>query len=219
MVEKIKLITTDNVVILGDHYRSESANENPGISLFHMMPSTKESYKSLAEKLQQAGIGVVAIDLRGHGESEGGPDGYNNFTEEEHQKSIEDLKTAIEYQKNEGHHPLFILGASIGANLCLKFIAESDMVKKAILLSPGVNYMGIEAISLAKGVSSSKEIYIIAAKDDIREFGSADKEAEQIFDALSCKKKIKLFDTGGHGTDILVSNPEVVEELITWLGE
>jgi len=215
MIEKIKLTTTDNVIILGDHYKCPKGS--PGISLFHMMPATKESYKPLAEKLQQAGIGVVAIDLRGHGESEGGPEGYGNFTEEDHQKSIEDVKAAIEYQKNENHHPLFIGGASIGANLCLKAIAELDIIEKAILLSPGINYVGIEAIPLAKKVSSSKEIYIVAAKDDVRTLGSADKQAEQIFDALNCKKKIKIFETGGHGTDILTSNPEGIEELINWL--
>lgn len=215
MIEKIKLITSDNVTILGDHYKCPTGS--PGISLFHMMPATKESYKPLAEKLQQAGIGVVAIDLRGHGESEGGPEGYNNFTEEEHQKSIEDVKAAIEYQKNENHYPLFIGGASIGANLSLKFIAESNKIEKAILFSPGINYKGIEAIPLAKKVSSSKEIYIVAARDDVRELGSADKQAEQIFNALNCKKEIKIFDTGGHGTDILISNPEMIEELINWL--
>ena len=42
MIEKIQLITADNIPLSALHYKVEL--NNPGISLFHMMPSTKESY-------------------------------------------------------------------------------------------------------------------------------------------------------------------------------
>ena len=39
--------------------------------LLHMMPATKESWDTFAKKMQREGYASVAIDLRGHGESDG----------------------------------------------------------------------------------------------------------------------------------------------------
>ena len=209
------LKTSDGITIAGNHYKIPL--ESPGISLFHMMPATKESYGDFAKKLNDAGLGALAIDLRGHANSEGGPNGFNEFSDEQHQESIKDVIAAVEFQKNEGHSPLFICGASIGANLTLKYLAENDDVKKAILLSPGINYKGIESFPLAEKVSSDKEVYIVSAKDDIRELGPANEQGKKIFDALNCKKEIEVFDVGGHGTDIFKVHPEIMEKLIIWL--
>ena len=206
----VTLTTSDGISLSADHYPSDGIT----ITLFHMMPSTKESYKAFAEKLVAAGIAILAIDLRGHGASEGGPNGYKEYTDEQHRESSKDVDAAIALV-----HPQFIGGASIGANLSLQHIAKSDSVKKAILLSPGLNYKGIESLSLAKQVSPDKSIYIVAAKDDVRRLGSADRQGRQIFEVLNCQKKIKIFDTGGHGTDILDTHPEFMDELIAWLKE
>ena len=154
MIEKIQLLTTDNVFLSALHYKIEP--NSPGMSLFHMMPSTKESYHNFAQKLQNSGIGALAVDLRGHGESQDGPKGYENYSNEQHQKSVFDIKAAIEFQNKEGHAPLFICGASIGANLCLYYLTLSKLVKKAILFSPGLNYKGIEEIPLGKKITKEK---------------------------------------------------------------
>ena len=211
----IELTTADNVKIKADHYKIDLPS--PGISLFHMMPATKRTWRWLAEKINDAGIGVLAIDLRGHGVSEGGPEGYLEFTKEEHAKYFEDVKAAVAYQKKEGHSPLFVGGGSVGASLSLKAVAEIPEVTKAIILSAGLNYIGIDALSIAARIDKDKEVYIVAADDDERSLGSAGEQARKIFAALSCKKKLKVFETGGHGTRILKNHPEFMEELATWL--
>jgi len=213
-VEAITLKTSDNITIVGDHYKGPEGS--PGILLLHMMPSDRKSWADFANKLNEAGIGALAIDLRGHGESDGGPGGYKVFSDEEHGKSIEDVRAGFDFQKQEGHNPLFVAGASIGANLALQQLAESDGVTNAILLSPGINYRGIETLPFAKGLDSSKAVYVVAARDDDRVEGAVS-QAQEIYDAISCRKEIKIFDSGGHGTDILDSHPEFMDELINWL--
>lgn len=214
-MNKITLLTKDHVKIVGNHF--PVSTPSPGISLFHMMPAAKESYNLFAIKLQQAGVGVLTIDLRGHGESAQGPNNYKTFTDQQHQSSIGDVKASVDFQEKEGHSPLFVGGASIGANLALQILAEDERVKKAILLSPGLNYRGIETVPLAKTVAKDKEVYIVTAKDDLRSGGANDQQAQVIFNQLKCKKKIKIFEAGGHGTDIFKTHPELMDELVKWL--
>lgn len=213
MFEKITIMTSDRVKISGHHFKVPVPN--PCISLFHMMPATKESFSSLAKKLSFNKMGVLAIDLRGHGESSGG--NYLEFTDEQHQTSILDVRAAVNLQESEGYSPLFVGGASIGANLALQIIAEDFRVKKAILLSPGLNYRGLETVPLARKVDADKEVYIVAAEDDGRTLGSCAEQGRKIYANLNCKKKIKIFKTGGHGTDMLEAHPEFMDELVMWL--
>jgi pimeloyl-ACP methyl ester carboxylesterase len=215
MLEKVTLKTSDGIAIIGDHYKVPTPSA--GILLLHMMPSTKESYKDFAQRLNNAEIGVLAVDLRGHGESDKGPAGYEKFSDDEHQKSIEDVKAGINFQKTEGHVPLFVGGASIGANLALQILAESDFVTKAILLSPGLNYKGIESLPLAEKIDPEKAVYIVAAKDDSRTLGTAAEQGQQIFNVLNCRKQTQIFETGSHGTNMLDAHPEFMDDLVNWL--
>lgn len=120
------LKTIDNKKIAANLYKVE--NPKGWLILIHMMPAAKESWKKFAEEMRESGYESLAIDLRGHGESEGGPDGYQKFSDEEHQNGIYDLEAAWEFLKSAGAKPekTALIGASIGANLALEFIAFGD---------------------------------------------------------------------------------------------
>ncbi len=215
MPERINLRTADDVNIAGDHYRGEAGS--PGVLMLHMMPADKKSWAGFAKKLNEAGFGALAIDLRGHGESEGGPDGYRDFSDAEHQKSIEDVRAAVGFMTAEKHSKIFLAGASIGANLVLQYLAESDGVSAAVLLSAGLNYKGIETLPLAKKIRPEQGAFFIAAKDDVRSGGAADEMSQNIYDTANCRKKIKIYDVGGHGTDLFSAHSELMDDIINWL--
>lgn len=218
MRKRIELRTKDGVSIIGNHYRG--IKESPGVLLIHMLPRTKESWDGLAQKLLASGFGVLAIDLRGHGESEGGPEGYKNFSEEETKASIDDVKAGTRFQKEEGHNPLFVLGSSIGANLSLQALGDDADIKGAVLLSPGLSYFGIETLPVAKKITEHQAVMIIAARDDERRYRNAADMAQEIFNALSTsKKELKLFDTGGHGNDLFLNHPNLEDDIIRWFTE
>ena len=215
MPERVELKTADGWTIVGDHYREPQ--DSPAVLLLHMMPATRGSWEAFANVLNQNGFGALAIDLRGHGESDGGPDGWRDFKDEDHQGSIEDVRAAIAFQRAEGHKKLFIVGASIGANLALQFLAESGDVSAAVLLSPGIAYRGVMTMPAAPSVRPEQGVFIAAAKDDKRAGGAADEMARQIFGALSCRKEFEVFDTGGHGTDLFAAHPELAQKIVNWL--
>ena len=133
VMEKETLITEDNVKIAANLYTVPASAG--WIVMSHMMPATKESWDSFAEALQNLGYESIAIDLRGHGESEGGPDGYRSFSDAEQQKKILDLEAAVDYlvQKRKATpEKIVLIGASIGANLSLQYLSQHPEFKKAI---------------------------------------------------------------------------------------
>ncbi|MBI5742295.1 MAG: alpha/beta fold hydrolase [Candidatus Niyogibacteria bacterium] len=219
-MEKVGFATEDGVRIVGDYYVGPNA-KNAAI-LLHMMPATRESWRALGGRLADTGIAVLAIDLRGHGESVATRDGrrldYRDFSEAEHQASILDVRAAAEFLRTRGLTPAFTVGASIGANLALQFLAESEDAQAAALLSPGTNYRGIEALPLARRVTPEKKVLIVAAKDD-KNVGGAAEMGSGICEALACARQLKIFERGGHGTDLLDAHPEFMEELIKFFKE
>ncbi|MDP3772591.1 MAG: alpha/beta fold hydrolase [bacterium] len=214
--KKTVLQTSDGVALAADYY--PAAGGTRGAVLMHMMPSNRVSWRVFAVQLAEAGCAAVAVDLRGHGESAGGPDGYRSFTDAQHQASLNDVAAGVDFLRAKGIQEIICIGASIGANLALRFGADHPEVAGVILLSPGLHYGGIDAVPLAQKLNAQQAVYLVAARDDGSRSGNAAVMAQEIFDACAAQKKIMLFDTGGHGTDMFSSHSELMETLLEWLG-
>ena len=229
MTQRVELKTQDSVAVVGDYYVPASTSVR-GLLLLHMMPADRASWRAFAEKMQSAGWHVLAIDLRGHGESQGGPpgaslakggpDGYKRFSDAEHQASRFDIEAGVEFLKealrqSSGESELYLGGASIGANLALQYLAEHADAKAALLLSPGLDYRGVTTESAARSLKPGQSVYYIASRDDQY---SAD-TIQRLYDVTpsGVRKEIKFFETAGHGTTIFEREPAFMDELAGWL--
>jgi len=223
-MQKVVLETKDGVKIVGDYY---DLNQNKrGVLLLHMMPANRKSWWDFALKLEDSKFQVLAIDLRGHGESEGGPDGYQNFKDEEHQKSILDIQAGIEFFEALDILPqdIALVGASIGANLALKYASENKDFKNIVLLSPGLNYRGIKPLEFINNLLPHQRIFIATSEDDIMKNGRKNsEEATEIFKSIPhyIEKKLIIYKSAGHGTNMfdnhLENEPDLCSEIINWL--
>lgn len=225
-MEKITLTTLDTVALSGLYYYPGKLEGAPkcAVICLHMMPAAKESWIPLAELLSVQGFGVLAIDLRGHGKSTGGPDGYKSFTDAEHGASREDVEAAIAYVKDQGFNEITIVGASIGANLALVALAEHEEIKTAVLLSPGLNYYGIETLSIVERMDlehiSNKRILFATSEDDERKSGNNAAMTQQLYLTLpdTMQKKIIVYHVAGHGTDMFgKEKPDLLQEIVDWI--
>ena len=216
-MNKIFLSTKDDVKIAADLYEVE--NPAGWLVLVHMMPATKESWTELAKNFQNAGYENLAIDLRGHGESDGGPDGYKSFADSQHQKSILDLEAAANYlikERQATSDKIIFIGASIGANLSLQYISEHSEFKTAVLLSPGLNYRGIKTESLAKNLRAGQKVFFVSSRDD----GENAEENQKLYQSVPAgvEKEIKIYEAVGHGTTILENEQELKNLILEFLG-
>jgi pimeloyl-ACP methyl ester carboxylesterase len=210
----VQLTTADGLTIAGTY----TPGSLPfGVVLVHMMPADRRSYRELSEALAGAGFHALAIDLRGHGDSSGGD--YRSFKDEQHQKSIFDVLAAVEYLKKQNPEmQVGFVGASIGASLALQY-AAANPAAFLVLLSPGLNYRGIEAGRMAIALPEDLPTCFVSTTDDNRVDGNA-AQAETLYNACSsAKKTIKIFRGDGHGTEILEDHPEFRQDLLVWVKE
>ena len=111
-----------------------------GVILLHQLDGSKEDWASLEKQLEKEGYSYIAVDLRGHGQSDGD---WTSFTELDFQDMLKDVEAAHRFLRTKGVGLRAIIGASIGANLALQYGVEAG-VDRLVLLSPGFNYRGID---------------------------------------------------------------------------
>lgn len=210
------LKTSDGVNIAYDWYPAEKPAGY--LVLAHMMPATKASWKEFAEVAQKQGFASIAIDLRGHGESDSGPEGYNAFADEEHQQSIKDIEAAVQFLKNEGASPekIALIGASIGANLSIWYLSEHPEIRSAVALSAGESYRGIHILPMLAKLKSSQRLLMFASEDDVRTGGSNASVNRRLAEAVpeGTKSGLVIFSAGGHGTSLL---PQASSKILEFL--
>ncbi|MFH1592697.1 MAG: alpha/beta fold hydrolase [Candidatus Woesearchaeota archaeon] len=195
--EDVSFETEDGVKIVGDLYKGGEK----WIILLHMYTVTKKSWEDFAEELQEKGYSVLAIDFRGHGESDLE---YDDFNEQDFNNMLLDAKGAKDFL---GKSKNVVMGASIGANIAIKFANDVD---GAVALSPAFNYKGISTRDDASGVS--KPVLIVVSDEDTQSVGDS-----RELNGLISGSKLEVYSGKGHGTNML--DRETKDMVLSWLDE
>jgi pimeloyl-ACP methyl ester carboxylesterase len=218
-IARVTFLTDDGVRLVGDFCRGRG--DGPTALLLHMMPATKESWSGLGQLLVGSGFSVLAIDLRGHGESVEGPAGrrldYRTFTDAEHQSKILDVATAVRWlgtERGEAVSPPVIVGASIGANLAIAYAGDHHEIPAVAALSPGLDYRGITTADRVRQFAPGQSLFLVASEEDERSFPAVRELARLKPDA-----RLKEYRGAGHGTKMFDSEPALMTELAAWLNE
>jgi len=226
----IKVTTTDGLVLQG-WLTPSPHGEGPLWVLLPMMGHTHTSYnpfiKALYERFKtpdstralQTLPHILALDLRGHGESTrlgNATINYRDMEPEDFAPYPEDVALIVNKVLKDPSLKIdkastVIIGASIGANTTVMAAERIEGVAGAVMLSPGESYRLLEpagALTAFKG-----RVLIFAATEDAYSKTSSEKLA-----ALKPKDcTLKIFEGPQHGTDIIGNSPEAMEFMIDWL--
>lgn len=172
--------------------------------LVHGLNETRASYEGLAGDLLPKVGGVVTFDLRGHGEStrkSGAERSWESFAHaNEFRLMSYDVDAVVREAKREiGDRPLVLVGASIGANLALRWGADhAGDALGVVTLSPGLDYRGIN-VEIANGRYDGRVLFV-ASEDD-----AYSAESARSLDAKSAARvhELKVWQDKGHGTRLL----------------
>lgn len=197
--------TSDGLLLAGDYY-SAALRPAPGILLLHEGGKDRHDWEPLTSLLQNAGYAVLAIDLRGYGDSGGTPDWM---------LARDDVKAAL---SQLGELPsvdpgnLIVIAAGIGANLGLNACAESAGCMAAVLLSPGLDYQGIST-SNAMVLMGSRAVLIAASDSD----DNNPADSIMLDGMAQGTHRLDIYPGAVHGTDLLTTEPSLVGLIVEWL--
>jgi pimeloyl-ACP methyl ester carboxylesterase len=211
-VTDVTLTTSDGITINGTYYNT-SEEGSPGVILLHMLSRNRNDWQEFARDLQDLDYRVLAIDLRGHGESD--LDWKEFMPGEGFTDMLMDVTASKEYllEEGTGEKDIVIIGGSIGSNLALNYAAGDKDIKGVVLLSPGLDYRGVqtEETMVAYG---ERPIFIIASEGDTY---SAD-SSRKLYSLAKGDAKIKIYPADAHGTWILQSQNSG-EMILEWVQE
>ncbi len=104
-----------------------------GVCLVHGIGEHCGRYRHVAEALCKRGIGLLGMDLRGHGKSQGSRGHIGSFD-----KLMEDIRRSLScVGPSFGRVPAFLYGHSMGGNIVANFLARmKPEIEGAIITSP-----------------------------------------------------------------------------------
>jgi alpha-beta hydrolase superfamily lysophospholipase len=207
---RVTFQTPDGRVIAASLY--EPGNRPaPGVVLVHMLGRSRRDWEPVAEKLSDAGIAALAIDLRGHGESgpaAGGDDERGRLT-----AMVADVRTAkrfLETRSEIARDRIGLAGASLGASLAAIVAGDDLSVRSIALLSPAVDYRGLRMDAAMRKYGQRRALFIASREDPYawRTMRDLSKDAPA--------REMILLDVAGHGTAMLARDESLASRLVDW---
>lgn len=180
----------------------------PGVLLIHQEGQDRTSWGSLPARLQGEGYSVLAIDLRGHGDTGGAVDWS---------LAPGDVQAVLEqFSQLPGIRPgqIAVVGAGTGANLGLNACAALPGCGAAVLLSPGLDYHGITA---AQGIAAlgTRPTLIVSGEND----RNNPADSVTLSTMAAGDHDLILIPATAHGAGLFAADPTLEKALTDWLIE
>ena len=201
--QRVTFRTDDGVILTATWY--EPPGRGPAVILVHMLHRSRRDFDALASRLASEGIGALALDLRGHGDSQGSIG--TDFA-----PMVADVKAARRFLigRSDVSGKIGLLGASLGANLVALAAADDPGVASLALLSPSLDYRGLR-IETAMRKFGSRPVLMVVSDDD----PYASRSAHDLEKGTRGREILSL--TGaGHGSTMLEREASLMGSLVDW---
>jgi dienelactone hydrolase len=206
--QRISLRAEDGTTLAAT-WHEPSSRPAPAVILVHMLGRSRRDWDEFGSRLAAAGIGALAIDLRGHGDSAQGPaaegSGYSVM--------VQDLAAAKRFLVTRSDvvpSRIGILGASIGANLAVLEGAADPTIASLALLSPSLDYRGLRIEAAAKKYANRPMLLVSSDDDAYARRSVADLQK------TGTPREVLQLSGAGHGTNMLRRSPELEYSLVDW---
>ena len=188
----------------------------PGMLLVHQCNMDRSSWSGIASQLVDAGVHVLALDLRGFGDSEGegmgGAGGFGGFL----QVSQGDVDLAYDYllgQSGVDSAHVAAGGASCGAMLTAELASRQTGLKALMLLSGPPS----DAAVAHMAATSDLAVFAAAASGDTITPNVHERLQNAVDGSNNPRSTAKIQDGTEHGLPMFAKNAELEPALIAWL--
>jgi dienelactone hydrolase len=206
--QRVSLRADDGTSLAATWYEP-SFRPAPAVILVHMLGRSRRDWDECAQRLAAAGLGALAIDLRGHGESSqpaaGNPADYAAM--------VQDVAAARRFLAGRPDvvgARIGIAGASIGANLAVLHGAADPGITSLALLSPSLDYRGLRIEAAAKKYGN-RPMLLVSSDDD-----AYARRTVVDLQKTGIPREVVQLSGAGHGTNMLRRSPELEDTLVDW---
>jgi len=231
----IDLKSADGTILKASYFAS--AKPGPGVLLFHQSNRTRKSWDNVGRQLANAGINTLTVDMRGHGETGGKYDIWNNPNREQAKQQWQaDIDAAFQYlisQSGVNRDVIGLGGAGVlGVDNSVQTARRHpDQIKSLVLLSGETFRDGLEFLRQASGLP---ELFVVSDNDEYPPTRQA-MELLYVLASSPSKKFVHYSDmhaapwkwyepvdvgkvpaTGGHGTDLFEHHRELPALIVDW---
>jgi alpha-beta hydrolase superfamily lysophospholipase len=209
--ERVTIRTDDGATLAATWY-VPSSRPAAAVILVHMLHRSRRDWDSFAHRLAGDGIGALAIDLRGHGESAR----YGSFeppADGGYAPLVIDVRAARRFLASRTDvqpSRIGVAGASLGANVAALAAAAEPSVASLALLSPSLDYRGLRIEQVMKKIG--RPVLLVAGGDD--SYGV--RSARELQKAGGGPREILVLDQAGHGTAMLARDANLAATLVDW---
>jgi dienelactone hydrolase len=207
--QNVTFKTKDGVSIAGTLYLP--GRPAPAVILLHMQTRSREDWQMLGQRLADAGIAALTIDLRGHGASDHGPPPATGSELGAMQLDIRAARAFLVARSDVLGGRVGLGGASIGANLAVLAAAADPSVRTLALLSVGLDYRGLRT-EAALNRYGARPALLVASQEDNYAMISMRRLLAQ---GTGTREQLVL-NGAGHGTVMLTRQPDLVAMLVDW---
>lgn len=184
---------------------TEARDRNaPGVVLVPMLGRPKEDWNSVADRLAEAGIHALAIDLPSP--TLPGDGSLASWAQ--------DVSAAVTYlvTRPEGRTTAVgLLGASLGANLAVVAAAGDGHVQSLALLSPTLDYRGVRIEALFRQYGVRPALLVASLGDPY-----AARSVRALVGESVTTHEVQWSEAVAHGTLLLNADPTVSGRLVDW---
>ena len=178
----------------------------PAVVLVPMLGRPKDDWEEVAERLADADINTLAIDLR----SSTAPGDA-----EELARWHEDIDAAVAYllSRSSDVRPaaIGVLGASLGANLAAVAAARNPDVRSLALVSPSLDYRGVRIETPLRQYGGRPALLMASLHDPF-----AARSVRELAANAPGIRQIRWSEATAHGTVLLARDPDLVRSIVEW---
>ena len=182
-----------------------SQRPSPAVVLVPMLGKSKEDWQAIAQRLADANITALAIDLPG-----------TSLPAEAAALSTwqQDVRAAVAYvaaRPDVRPGSIGIAGASLGANLAVLAAVGDTRVRTLALVSPSLDYRGVRIEAPMRQYGARPALLLASLRDPY-----AARTVRELSKEAPGPREVRWAQTAAHGTLLLASEPDLVRALVEW---
>jgi uncharacterized protein len=177
----------------------------PAVVLVPMLGKSKDDWQGVAQRLVEANITSLAIDLPGTSlpAEAAALNGWQGS-----------VRAALDYlagRPDVRSGAVGVAGASLGANLAVLAAAADPRVRSLVLVSASLDYRGVRIEAPMRQYGARPALLMASLRDPF-----AARTVRELAKEPPGPREARWAETAAHGTELLAREPDLVRTIVEW---